>query len=284
MARAIWKGSLSFGLVNVPVELVSAVIDRGLHFHLLHDEDGARIKEQRVCSKDGEEVSWEHTVRGYEVAKGHDVTLTDEELAQVAPQKSKAIALESFVPLDQINPVYFQHPYYLRPAEGAEAPYALMREVIARSQRVGIARMVMRGKESLVAVRTVDSALSLSVLWFADEVVEPRQLEGLPKAGKAPAQQLALAQQLIDALAEDFQPEKYKDTYRERVLEVVHKKAKGEAIEPAKAPEPASNIVDLMSALKASLAQTGSSKGKSRAPRSRAGPSAVAAHSRRKSA
>ncbi len=264
MARAIWKGSLSFGLVNIPVQLVSAVVDRGLHFHLLHDKDDARVKEQRICTKDGEEVPWEHIVRGYEVAKDRYVVLTDEELDQLTPQKNKAITLESFVPLDQINPVYFQHPYYLLPAEGAEGPYALMREVIARSARVGMARMVMRGKESLVAIRSVEGALSLSVLWFVDEVVAPSQLAGLPKANKAPAPQLALAQQLIDALAADFQPEKYKDDFRERVLALVHRKAKGEKIEAPEPAEPHSNVLDLMSALKASLAQTGGAKGKSR--------------------
>src|SRR5450432_358566 len=118
MARTIWKGSLSFGLVNIPVQLVSAVVDRGLHFHLLHDKDGARIQEQRVCSKDGAQVSWEHTVKGYEVSKGNYVEVTDEELEALAPQKSKTIDLESFVPLEQINPIYFQHPYYLLPAQG----------------------------------------------------------------------------------------------------------------------------------------------------------------------
>jgi len=256
MPRAIWKGSLSFGLVNVPVQLVSAVVDRGLHFHQLHDKDGARIREQRVCSEDGEVVPLEHIVKGYEVSKGKTVPVTAEELESLAPEKSRAIKLESFVPLEEINPVYFQHPYYLLPDDGADQAYGLLRSVLEQSERVGIARMVMRGKEDLVALRAVGPALSLSVLWFSDEVIRPEALEGLPKAAKVPQKQLELAQQIVGSLAEGFKPERYHDDYRERVLEIVKRKAKGE--KPKKAapgPAPKSNVVDLMEALRASLGQ-----------------------------
>ena len=255
MAHSLWSGSLSFGLVNIPVRMVSAVVDRSLHFHMLHDKDGGRIQEKRVCSKDGQEVPWDHIVKGYDLSKTKTVEITTEELDQLTPAKSKAISLERFVPLEQINPVYFQHPYYLLPDEGAESSYALMREVIAQSNRVGIARMVMRGKEYLVALRAVDRALSLSMLWFADEVVEPGKLEGLPKATKVPDKQLALAKQIVESLSEDFKPDQYKDEHRTRVLALIQKKAKGEKLAtPAEDHTPESNVVDLMSALKASLA------------------------------
>jgi DNA end-binding protein Ku len=258
MARAIWSGSLSFGLVNIPVQLVSAVVDRGLHFHQLHDKDGARIREQRVCSKDGEVVSLAHIVKGYELSKGTTVPVTQAELEALAPEKTRAIALESFVPLEDINPVYFQHPYYLVPGAGAGAgaAYALLRTALAQAKRVGIARMVMRGKEDLVAVRPVGEALSLSVLWFSDEVIRPEQIEGLPRAGKVPPKQIELAHQIVAALSDAFKAERYRDEYRERVLEFVRKKSKGKTIElPGPGPEPKSKVVDLMAALRASLGE-----------------------------
>ncbi len=254
MPRAIWSGSLSFGLVNIPVQLVSAVVDRGLHFHQLHDRDGARIHEQRICSKDGQVVPLEHIVKGYEISKGRSIPVSQEELEALAPEKTRAIALESFVPLEEINPVYFQHPYYLLPEKGADAAYALLRGVLEQSKRVGIARMVMRGKEDLVALRAVGEALSLSVLWFFDEVIRPEKLEGLPRAGKVPDKQLELAQQIVKSLSGEFKPELYKDDYRERVLEMVRAKAKGaKPRNIAAAAEPRSNVVDLMEALRASL-------------------------------
>lgn len=269
-SRAIWSGSLSFGLVNIPVRLVSAVVDRGLHFHQLHDRDGARIHEQRVCSKDGEVVPLAHIVKGYEISKARSIPVTQEELEALAPEKTRAIALESFVPLEEINPVYFQHPYYLLPEKGAEAAYALLRGVLAQSKRVGIARMVMRGKEDLVALRAVNEALSLSVLWFFDEVIRPDKLEGLPKAGKVPDKQLELAQQIVKSLSGEFKPERYKDDYRERVVEMVRRKAKGEMPKKAAtAAEPKSNVVDLMEALRASLGPGGRTAKARRANRSR---------------
>jgi len=270
MPRAIWSGSLSFGLVNIPVQLVSAVVDRGLHFHQLHDRDGARIREQRICSKDGEVVPLSHIVKGYEISKGTSVPMSQEELEALAPEKTRAISLESFVPLEQINPVYFQHPYYLLPGEGAGAAYSLLREVLEQSKRVGIARMVMRGKEDLVALRAVSGALSLSLLWFFDEVIRPDKLDGLPKTSKVPEKQLELAQQIVKSLSGDFEPERYHDDYRERVLEMVKRKAKGEKpTKAAPATAPKSNVVDLMEALRASLGEVGRSK-KPSAARSRA--------------
>jgi DNA end-binding protein Ku len=272
MPRAIWSGSLSFGLVNIPVQLVSAVVDRGLHFHQLHDRDGARIREQRICSKDGEVVPLSHIVKGYEISKGTSVPVSQEELEALAPEKTRAISLESFVPLEQINPVYFQHPYYLLPGEGAGAAYSLLREVLEQSKRVGIARMVMRGKEDLVALRAVSGALSLSLLWFFDEVIRPDKLDGLPKTSKVPEKQLELAQQIVKSLSGDFEPERYHDDYRERVLEMVKRKAKGEKpTKAAPATAPKSNVVDLMEALRASLGEKalkknpGAVKGKTRA-------------------
>jgi DNA end-binding protein Ku len=280
MARAIWSGSLSFGLVNIPVQLVSAVVDRGLHFHQLHDADLARIREQRICSKDGEVVPLAHILKGYEVSKTTSVPVTAQELEALAPEKSRSIAPEAFVPLEDINPVYFQHPYYLLPGQGADAAYALLRGALEHAKRVGIARMVMRGKEDLVAVRPIGQALSLSVLWFFDEVINPSKLEGLPRAAKVPDKQLELARQIVDSLSAAFEPEHYHDEYRERVLELVRKKSKGQKIEKlAPAPAPKSNVVDLMAALKASLGSSGRAgkaapKGQAQAAstRSRAAP------------
>src|SRR5712671_686559 len=214
MARPIWSGSISFGLVNVPVKLFSATSPKEVRFHMLHDKDGGRIQQKRVCSIDGEEVAWEHIVKGFEVSKGRYVTVAREELEAFTPKATRSIDIEDFVDLHQIDPIFYDHSYYLVPDRGAARPYALLLEAMKRTGRVGIGQFVLRTKQYLAAVRPM---------------------------GKA--------------LATDFDPKKYKDTFREQVLELLERKAEGQEIvaEPAE-EEPRGKVVNLMDALAKSLA------------------------------
>jgi DNA end-binding protein Ku len=256
MPRPLWSGSISFGLVNVPVKLVSATSAKDVRFHQLHDEDGARIQQKRVCSVDGSEVPFEHIVRGYEVRPGEHVVVDPEDLAALDPEASHTIDLEEFVDLDEIDPIYFEKAYYLLPDRNAEKPYALLVEAITRAKKVGLGRFVMRTKQYLAALRARDNALVLSTMLFADEVVPVADLDGVPEpAGQAGVaeKEIALAEQLVASLSAPFEPEKYSDTYREQVMALIEAKAGGETIPvlpttPAKAP-----VIDLMAALEASL-------------------------------
>jgi DNA end-binding protein Ku len=254
MARPIWSGSISFGLVSVPVKLFSATSPKEVRFHMLHDKDGGRIHQKRVCSIDGEEVSWEHIVKGYEISKGRYVTVTREELEAFNPRATKSIEIEDFVELSQIDPIFYESTYYLVPDRGAAKPYALLLESMRRTQRVGVARFVLRTKQYLAAVRPLKNALALSTMLYADEVVSQDELEGLPDA-KPGEREMKMAEQLIGTLAADFDPRKYKDDYREQVLALLERKAEGEEIvaeEPAE--EPRGKVVNLMDALQKSLA------------------------------
>ena len=271
MAHTIWSGALSFGLVNIPVHLVSAVNDRAVHFHLLHDKDGAQVHEKRVCSKDGEEVPWAHIVKGYEVAKGRMVQVTNQELEALAPPKSRAIDLLRFVELASINPFHFQRPYYLVPAEGANKAYTLLQTVLEQSARVGIGRLVMRDTEYLVAIRPIARVLALSTLWAADELVAPETVTGLPKAAAVPAQQLTLARQIVESLSGDFLPESLENEQRGRIRALLARKAKGAKSPVVPAETAPAKVLDLMSALKASLAATGKPEGKTGGSKQRKG-------------
>jgi DNA end-binding protein Ku len=256
MARPIWSGSISFGLVNVPVKLFSATSPKEVRFHMLHDKDGGRIHQKRVCSIDGEEVPWEHIVKGYEISKGRYVTVTREELEAFNPKGTKSIDIEDFVELSQIDPIFYETTYYLVPDKGAQRPYALLLEAMRKTHRVGVARFVLRTKQYLCAVRPMGGALALSTMLYADEIVEQDELEGLPGAQSAPREkELHMAEQLVESLASQFEPEKYKDTWREEVLALLERKAQGEEIvaEPA-AAEPGGKVVNLMEALQRSLA------------------------------
>src|SRR3989442_14689011 len=181
MPRPIWSGSISFGLVNVPVKLFSATSPKEVRFHMLHDKDGGSIQQKRVCSIDGEEVSWEHIVKGFEISKGRYVTVTREELEAFNPRANKAIEIEDFVDLSQIDPIYYESPYSLVPDRGAAKPYALLVEAMKRSGKVGVARFVLRTKQYLCAVRPLGRALALSTMLYADEVVAIDDLEGIPE-------------------------------------------------------------------------------------------------------
>jgi len=256
MPRPIWSGSISFGLVSVPVKLFSATSQKEVRFHMLHDEDGGRIHQKRVCSIDGEEVPWEHIVKGYEISKGRYVTVTREELEAFSPRATKAIEIEDFVDLAQIDPIYYESTYYLVPDKGASKPYALLAEAMKRAGKVGVARFVLRTKEYLAAVRPMGHALAISTMLHADEVVSQDELDGLPDSHSKPGErELKMAEQLIGSLESKFDPKKYKDQYREQVLALLERKAEGEEIvaeEPAE--EPRGKVVNLMDALQKSLA------------------------------
>jgi DNA end-binding protein Ku len=256
MARPIWSGSISFGLVTVPVKLFSATSPKEVRFHMLHDKDGGRIQQKRVCSIEGEEVSWEHVVKGFEISKGRYVTVSREELNTLAPRATKAIEIEDFVELTQIDPTYYQSTYYLVPDRAAAKPYALLLEAMRRTQRVGVGRFVLRTKQYLAAVRPVGKALAVSTMLHADEVVAQDELEGLPDAHSKPGErELKMAEQLIHSLAADFDIRKYKDDYREQLLALLERKAEGEEIvAEAPAEEPRGKVVNLMDALQKSLA------------------------------
>jgi DNA end-binding protein Ku len=254
MPRAIWSGAISFGLVNVPIKLFTATSPKDVRFHQLHDKDGARIQQKRVCSKDGEEVPMEHIVKGYEVSRDKYVLITPEELDALDPKASRTIDILDFVDLEEIDPVYFDSTYYMVPEKGAGKAYALLLEAMRKSKKVAIARVVLRQKQHLVALRPLRNALSMETMLYADEVVSPETLDGLPEDVEVTDRELAMAQQLIDSLADDFKPERYRDDYRERVLEMIERKAEGQEMVIAEEEEEQAPVVDLMAALEASLA------------------------------
>jgi DNA end-binding protein Ku len=263
MARALWTGSLSFGLVNVPVALFSAVRDLDLHFHQLHAKDAARIDTRRFCSEEDREIPLEEIGHAYDVEDGKTVVVTDEDLEAVAPRKTRTIDIEAFVDLAEIDPIYFDHPYFLAPTGESEGPrraYQLLVEGMRRSDQVALGRFVMRTKEYLVAIRVRDERLALTTMLFGDEV---RPAKGIATGGKKPAaRQLDAAVELIEALSTDWDPAAWKDCYRARLEKVIDRKRKGKRIsapKPAKAPSP---VPDLMAALERSLAEaTGRSGG-----------------------
>jgi DNA end-binding protein Ku len=254
MPRAIWSGAISFGLVNVPIKLFTATSQKDVRFHQLHDKDGARIQQKRVCSKDGEEVPIEHIVKGYEVSRDTYVVITPEELEALDPKASRTIDILDFVDLEEIDPVYYDSSYYMVPEKGAGKPYALLLEAMRKSKKVAIGRVVLRQKQHLVALRPLRNALSMETMLYADEVVSPDTLEGLPEDVEVSDRELAMAEQLIDSLADDFKPERYRDDYRERVMDLIERKAEGQEVVAHEEEEEQAPVVDLMAALEASLA------------------------------
>jgi DNA end-binding protein Ku len=253
----MWSGAISFGLVNVPVKLYSAVSRKTVRFHQLNGKTGHRIAQKRVDSSTNDEVAFEDIVKGYELTKERYVVITPDELESLDPEKSRTIDIEDFVDLNEIDPVFYDHPYYLVPEKGASKAYGLLLGAMRESEKVAIARVVLRSKEQLVAIRPAPgNVLMMETMIFADEVIPPTEIDDLPDAKdlKASERELKMAQQLIDSLSSDFEPEKYRDEYREKVLELIERKASGEeiAVQP-EAPEP-KKVPDLMAALEASLA------------------------------
>jgi DNA end-binding protein Ku len=257
MPRAIWSGAISFGLVNIPVKLYSAVSRKTVRFHQIDAESGQRIRQQRVNPANGEEVPYEQIVKGYEISPDKYVTITPEELEALEPQKTRTIDIEQFVDLEQIDPIYYDHPYYLAPDKGAGKAYKLLLDAMREADKVAIARVVIRSKENLVALRSYDGAITLETMLFPDEVVETDSIEELSAVDgdvKTTKRELDMAKQLIESLSGDFEADAYHDEYRERVLDLIERKAAGETI-TIEAPEPERNEVpDLMSALEASIA------------------------------
>ena len=254
MARSIWSGAISFGLVNVPVKVFTAVRKKDVRFHQLHAKDGVRIQQKRWCPKDEEEVAYEEIVKGYEISPGQYVLIEPEELDALDPEATRTIDIEDFVDLHDIDPLYFDSNYYLVPDSRGEKPYRLLLEAMSDAGKVGIARVVMRTKQYLVAVRPVGDALVMTTLNFADEVVPQKELDDLPGSKQgASDRELRMAQQLIDSLSTDWHPEGYRDTYRERVLDLIEQKAAGKEIVAQPEPERPAPVVDLMAALEASL-------------------------------
>lgn len=255
MARALWSGSLSFGLVNVPVQLVSAARDLDYHFHQLHERDKTPIEQRRFCSKEDVEVGWEEVGHGYDL-DGTQVVLSEEELASVQPRKTRTIDIEAFVELGEIDPIYFNHPYFLAPAgesEGTLRAYRLLVEVMAAQGRVALGRVVMRLKEYLVAVGAREGALTLTTLLFDDEVRPAREID---TGGKKPTKrELDGAVAIIQELSTEWEPQRYEDCYRERLRHVIDAKRKRRTIEiPAQEKEP-KPAPDLMAALQETLEQ-----------------------------
>jgi DNA end-binding protein Ku len=255
MPRAIWSGAISFGLVNIPVKLYSAVSRKTVRFHQIDAESGGRVRQKRV-GPDGEEIPYEQIVKGYEIGPDRYVTISPEELDSLAPEKTRTIDIEDFVDLDQIDPMFYDHPYYLAPDTGAAKAYRLLVDAMEEAGKVAVARVVIRSKENLVAIRPRNGALAMETMLFADEVISPEEFEELRADGdqETSDRELAMAQQLIDSLAADFEPERYRDEYRDRVLDLIERKAQGETIvieEPSEAPK---EVPDLMAALEASIA------------------------------
>jgi DNA end-binding protein Ku len=258
MPRAIWSGSISFGLLNVPVRLYSAVSRKNVSFRELRASDGSRIRHKRVAEADGEEVPYEEIVKGYEISPEQYVVVTRDELEEIDPKRTRAIEIQDFVDLDDIDPIYFDHPYYLGPDKGAEKAYALLVKAMADSKKVAVARFVLRNREHLAAIRPAGNVLTMATMRFADEVVAPDELgeDVIPQDGrKLEKREIDMAKQLIDSLTSDFQPGKYRDEYREELLALIDRKAQGQAVvEPVSEEPTPTKAPDLMAALEESLA------------------------------
>jgi DNA end-binding protein Ku len=281
--RAIWSGSLSFGLVNVPVKLYSATQDKDVHFSQFDKSSGKRIRNKRVREDTGREIEFEDIVKGYEKAKGRYVLVTPQELESVEPGPSRTIEVEEFVALEEVDPIYFDKTYYLEPAdnEGAKRAYALLREAMEDTGKVAIARFVMRGKQYLASIRPSRSVLVLETMRFPDEIRDPNDLD-LPGKIKLSDRERKIAHQLVESLATEFDPKRYRDTYRKRVLDLIERKAGGEEIVVESPAQKAEAPVDLLAALEASInaakarRKAPSSTRKSATARKRAAPKSKA--------
>jgi DNA end-binding protein Ku len=256
--RPIWNGMISFGLVNIPVGVFSATRSERLEFHLLHEKDMGRINNVRVCQVDGEEVPYEDLVKGYEYEKDKYVVLTDEDFEKAAAETSKSISITDFVDMEEIDPMFFETPYYLVPGKGADHAYVILRETLKQTQKAGVAKVAFREREHLAAVKPHGRALMLDIMHFPEEISPAGELE-LP-AEKATVQdkELKLAEQLVESMTAKFDPKKYKDTYRERLEELIQKKLKGKPIH-VKTPKrkATTNVVDITALLQKSLKASG---------------------------
>jgi DNA end-binding protein Ku len=249
--RSLWSGTISFGLVSIPVELHPAVSQKEVHFHMLHKSDGGRVHQKLVCEKDGKEISRKDVVKGYELQKHKYVEVDTDELKRFTPEATRSIDISDFVKQEEIDPVYYEHSYHVRADKGGAKAYALLLEAMKQSGRVGIATMVMRTKGYLCALRPTEQGLMLATMQYPDEILSADSGAG---RAKPTAKELAMAQQLIESLAGPFEPSKYKDAYRESVLTLIRKKAKGQVIEEPEPETPRQEITDLAEALSRSIA------------------------------
>jgi DNA end-binding protein Ku len=281
MARAIWKGSISFGLVNIPIALYPATRREELKFRLLRKSDLSPVNYKRVAEKDGREVPWDQIVKGYEYEKGRYVVLKDEDFERVDLEATQTVDIQDFVDQEEIDPMFFYKPYYLEPQKGGDKAYALLRDALKDSNKVGIAKVVIKTRQYLAGVKPEDGALVLELMHFADELADPQKLH-VPKKLEIGKREITMAKSLIDSMSSKWEPQKYKDDYREALMEVIEEKveAGGKEIEekPKKALKP-TKVIDLVSVLQKSLEQTGSAKKKT-AARSRG----KKAHSTKKAA
>jgi DNA end-binding protein Ku len=287
MPRAIWSGTISFGLLNVPVKLYSAVARRGISLREIRESDGARIKHRRVAEGTDEEVPYGEIVKAFEITADRYVPLTKEEMEALAPEKTRAIEVQDFVDLDQIDPIYFDSPYYLGPADGAAKAYSLLAKAMQESGKVAIARFVFRNKEHLAALRPGDGVLTLTTMRFADEVVAPSELEDVLPQGeqKVAKKEVEMAEQLIESLTTEFDPGAYRDEYREELLSLIERKAEGKDVLAApqtEEPKPTA-APDLMSALEESIAAVKDRRGKAKAPKAKAKKASKATPKKRSS-
>ena len=272
MARSMWKGSISFGLVNIPVELYSATRDHRPKFRLLHAKDEEPVRYERVCQKEGKPVAWEDLVKGYEYAKGQFVVLTKDDFKTAALEKTRTIDIMDFVDPADVDDRYFETPYYLQAGKGAERAYVLLREAIRASGRMGIAKMILRDAQHLAAVEAIGDALVLTMMRFSDELIDLKEFTFPRKADVRPAE-LKMAQQLIGNLVSEWKPDKYTDQYKENLLRLINAKVKGrkpKLIDEDHTPKQA-EVVDLMARLRASLEGRGKAAGSSRKPRASKG-------------
>ena len=264
MARAIWTGSISFGLVNVPVRMYSAIDEQDVRFHLLHEKDDSRIGYEKVCKKEGKPVPDDEIVKGYEVSEGKYVYVTDEDLEAAGGESYRSIDIEDFVDVDEVDPIYFERTSYLGPADGAEKPYALLVRAMEQSALVGIVTYVMRDKQQLGCLRVRDGMIVLEKMFFADEI---RPTKGIvPRRATVPKQELAMALDLIDRFRGPFNPEKYADTYRDSLLAVIDRKRKGKDVHDEPEHERDEEPADLLQALRASVEAHGRRGRESRRP------------------
>ena len=251
MPRTMWKGAISFGLVSIPIRVFPATEEKTLRFNQLHAKDGGRIKYQRVCSIDGEEVPFDQIVKGYEIEKDHYVMLDDEDFDKVPVESSRAIDIQEFVDISDIDPIYYKKTYYLVPDETGVKAYTLLREAMSDSSKVGIAKVSFRDKEHLAALRFKDEVFVLETMYWPDEIREA-EFDELQQPVKLRPQEVQMAQALIESLSGDWNPEEFTDEYREALMSIVEAKASGEEIVVAE-PEEEAKVVDLMEALKASV-------------------------------
>src|SRR5437588_3188380 len=262
MARAIWKGSISFGLVNIPIGLYPATRKEDLSFRLLRKSDLSPVNYKRVAQKDGKEVPWDQIVKGYEYEKGKFVVLKEEDFQRVDLEATQTVDIQDFVDLDEIDPMFFYKPYYLEPQKGGDKAYVLLRDALEASKKVGIAKVVIKTRQYLAGVKAEDSVLVLELMHFAEELAESDKLH-VPKKIEPGKREINMAKALIDSMSSKWNPEKYRDDYREALMEVIEEKveAGGKEIEekPKKAPKP-TKVIDLVSVLQQSLEQTGGKK------------------------